>query len=160
MHLGLDPNVYPDYRKYVERFAANLEPVIAKLNRGGCRVALENTYDPGPGPLMALMEILAPQHQVGVCLDVGHVTGFSSTPLPAWWQALAPHIIELHLHDNDGSGDQHLPVGWGRVDWEYLHNELGSLPRRPVLTLEPHTEPHLWGSLRGLQRVWGQLWTW
>jgi sugar phosphate isomerase/epimerase len=160
IHLGMDPNVHPDVQAYAKRFANNLRPVFSKLNQGGCRVVLENTYDKNPRALLTLMEMLTPDHQIGVCLDVGHVSCFSNTALPDWWQALAPFIREMHLHDNNGQSDQHHPIGWESVDWGFLHDHLAELNPHPILTLEPHSEPHLWASLRGLQRLWGELWKW
>lgn len=52
---------------------------------------------------------------VGVCLDTGHAV-LAGTP-KAWLDALPPRIITVHLHDNDGRGDQHLPPGLGVIDW-------------------------------------------
>jgi sugar phosphate isomerase/epimerase len=63
--------------------------------------------------------------------------------------------MELHLHDNDGSGDAHLPVGQGNIDFPGLFQLLRQKQRRPLLTLEPHSQEHLTESLGGLLQVMG-----
>jgi sugar phosphate isomerase/epimerase len=156
-HLGREPRLHPDTQQYPQRLAATLAPLARCLAQGGCRLALENTFELEPSPLLLCRQALAQaaQAEVGFCLDVGHASCFSRTDLVGWWPALAPHLYEMHLHDNDGQGDQHLPPGQGRVDWDFLGRGLAGLRRPPLLTLEPHREPDLWASLRALERLWG-----
>jgi sugar phosphate isomerase/epimerase len=155
-HLGYDQRVQPDAAAFARRWAEALAPLARKLAAAGCGLALENVFEPGPEVHgLVLAELDRREAPAGLCLDVGHCYGFSATPLARWWEAFAPRLTQLHLHDNQGAWDQHLPVGWGRVDWELLRRGLAGLARRPIITLEPHAEPHLWGSLRGLERLWG-----
>ncbi|MBI4798015.1 MAG: sugar phosphate isomerase/epimerase [Desulfarculus sp.] len=158
LHLGFEPRLHQDAQPYAQRLAATLAPLARLLAGGGCRLVMENTFELEPSPLLLCRQALARASgvEVGFCLDVGHASCFSRTGLPAWWRALSPHLSEMHLHDNDGLGDQHLPPGQGRVDWGFLAQELAALPQAPLLTLEPHAEPHLWASLRALERLWGR----
>lgn len=158
MHLGFEPRLHVDGEAYGQHLAANLAPLARMLAEGGCRLVLENTFELEPSPLLASRQALsqAAQVDVGFCLDVGHASCFSHTGLEAWWRALAHQLGEMHLHDNDGLGDQHLPPGQGRVDWGFVGQNLPTLLRPPLLTLEPHREPDLWASLRALERLWGR----
>jgi sugar phosphate isomerase/epimerase len=79
-------------------------------------LALENTFEPGPEVLLAVLESLGKPPGLGFCLDVGHALSFSRTSLEKWWQELKGHLMEMHLHDNMGEDDQHLPPGWGKAD--------------------------------------------
>ena len=76
---------------------------------------IENCMDTDPEPLQRLMEAAACP-EVGVCLDVGHAN-YSRTPITDWFAALQGHIRCLHLSDNRGLFDDHLPLGAGTVDW-------------------------------------------
>lgn len=78
-------------------------------------VLIENSMDVDPEPLKALMKA-AGSPNVGVCLDIGHAN-YSRTPIEQWFEALQGHIRYLHLSDNFGSFDDHLPLGTGTVDW-------------------------------------------
>jgi len=157
-HLGYLADVHRSLEAFCGRLAERLAPMARRLHQGGCALALENTFEPSPEVLLAARQALlqAGAPQAGFCLDVGHAACFTKLPLSAWWQALGPQIIELHLHDNDGAFDWHLPPGGGCVDWGLVRQRIKSLERPPLLTLEPHREPHLWASLRALEQVWGQ----
>ena len=156
-HLGFEPKLHRDQKKFAERLGRCLAPMVDRLKAGGCRLVLENVFEIDPQVLLWTRERLAEHGQVGFCLDVGHALAFSATSLPDWWNALAPYLWEIHLHDNDTSDDLHWPCGWGMADWSFLGRALAGLPEKPVLTLEPHQEPHLWASLRGLKRLWGRF---
>ncbi len=47
------------------------------------------------------------------------------------YQTGLSNILHLHLHDNDGISDQHLPVGAGSINWEahkkFLQNFTGTI---------------------------------
>ena len=78
----------------------------------GVKIAIENIFEDEPSNLRLLMEQMGSDN-FGVCFDTGHCNLFSKVPLEEWMRALAAYIAELHLHDNDRSADQHLPMGEG-----------------------------------------------
>ncbi len=160
LHLGYDQRMHPDATAFGKRLAQTLGGMARALNASGCALALENVFEPDARPLLAVRQALmeAGAGQVGFCLDVGHARVFSETPLEDWLKNLGQGIIELHLHDNHGQADEHLPPGQGLTDWQALGRHVRGMPRPPILTLEPHSEPHLWAALRGLERLWGPLW--
>lgn len=72
----------------------------------------------GPEELKALLDRFP---QYGFCLDVGHALVELGPRGPLLYlEALGERLIHLHLHDNHGQGDDHLPVGAGSVPWERL----------------------------------------
>lgn len=71
---------------------------------------------------------------VGVCLDTGHA--FLSGDLPNLIHKLAGHIKMLHVHDNSGQRDDHLPPGDGCIDWNMVLHILERCLFRGVLILE------------------------
>ena len=88
---------------------------LAPLARAtGVRIALEN------GHFAAIRSVLAdyPPDYVGLCYDSGHgnVGGDGLAQL----ETLKERLLVLHLHDNDGTGDQHNLLYTGTVDWARL----------------------------------------
>jgi sugar phosphate isomerase/epimerase len=69
---------------------------------------------------------------------------------------VGPLVWTLHLHDNDGSGDLHLPPGRGNIDWRDVMNALGEISYNGTLNLElPGGNPAEGVSaLRGLLTNW------
>ncbi|MCX7750556.1 MAG: sugar phosphate isomerase/epimerase [Candidatus Bipolaricaulota bacterium] len=53
---------------------------------------------------------------LGACLDVGHLHTVGGD-VAAYVRALGDRLVHLHLHDNRGSGDDHLGLGEGTLDW-------------------------------------------
>ena len=104
---------------------------------------LENTYEFDPEPLADVVSGLAGRG-VGVCFDVGHwhcfAQGWKRRDLERWVKGLAPHIRVLHLHDNDGSWDQHLGLGKGKIDWPAFFSLLDRYGIKSRATFEPHSE--------------------
>lgn len=154
-HAGYDPRRHEHVRAaWLENSLALWSEVAAALERHGCRLMLENVYERRPEEIGELLDRLAPP-QVGLCLDLGHLTAFGRGVLTEWLARLGGRIGELHLHDNRGERDEHLPLGAGRIDFAPLFDYLraaGSAP--PLVTLEVHRMEDLAPSLEALGRLW------
>jgi len=98
-------------------------------------VAFENVEESDPAPGIALLEALG-DYPCGFCLDVGHAHAFSGLAPRAWVQRLGPRIVHLHVHDNSGDDDRHLPPGEGSIDFAQLYAAFLRHCPRAVLSLE------------------------
>jgi len=84
-------------------------------------------------------------------LDIGHANTTEEGPLK-FIQTLRKYIVHVHLHDNDGSEDQHLPMGQGNVDFERIMPTLAEIDRlrdgkltiRYEVSLEPEEYEKEW----------------
>jgi sugar phosphate isomerase/epimerase len=65
-----------------------------------------------PGELLGMTEGI---EGVGACFDLGHANTVGAVPDFLAVLGAADH---LHLHDNNGQSDEHLPIGGGTVDWD------------------------------------------
>lgn len=97
-------------------------------------IAVENSQDVDTTPLCALMKRVADQ-RVCVCLDMGHVH-YAQAPMEAWFDRLGEKIAYLHLSDNLGKFDDHLPLGDGTIDWRLADRLWQQLDREMPVTLE------------------------
>lgn len=122
------------------------------LRKAGSCLMLENVYEHLPDDMLPFFRRLH-QHQVGFCLDVGHQAVFGKVPLSSWVKILGPYIGQIHLHDNRGEKDEHLPLGKGDIDFLPMIQYLKNCRELPIITLEPHEEKDLWPSLVYLQDV-------
>ncbi len=153
-HAGYDWQRYEYFREtWMDNSAAFWTEVAERLNRAGSRLMLENVYEQHPGEIRELFERLQP-FGVGLCLDCGHLTAFGRAPIAEWLEVLGPFIGQLHLHDNHGKKDDHLPLGQGVIDFPRLFDYLRTEQRRPVMTLEIHQAGGLRASLAHLERLW------
>ena len=119
----------------------------------GSQLMLENVYEHHPREIRMLLENLD-RPNVGFCLDTGHATVFSKTPLKSWITEMTPFIRQIHWHDNHGVTDDHLGLGQGCLDFKPLIKYLDDNAKTPpIITLEPHTEKDLWDSLAFLEKI-------
>lgn len=113
-------------------------------------VYLENVYEETYRPIADVLTRIG-NSSFGACFDAGHWNSFSQGArlknLKEWIGGLAGHIRHLHLHDNDGSFDQHRGLGQGSVPWEEFFALLRQYKLSPTITLEPHSQESLEQSL-------------
>ncbi|MDD4932922.1 MAG: sugar phosphate isomerase/epimerase [Methylacidiphilaceae bacterium] len=66
-----------------------------------------------------LLDLVAPypNAEVGICFDTGHCSFWRSWRLEQLYEILASRVIALHVNDNRGTYDDHLPPGQGKIDW-------------------------------------------
>ncbi len=151
---------HPGYEKW--KFDGNINiwlesslstwlPLVKEAKERGLILAIENVFEENPDPLrMLLQKIGSPNFRF--CFDSGHCHVFSKSPLSQWIETLGEYLVEVHLHDNQGEMDDHLPIGEGRFDFKELFKLLAFQGIKPIYTIEPHEEDHLWRSLKAIKR--------
>ena len=97
-------------------------------------IFIENSPDIDPEPLKNLMSVIK-NKRIGVCLDLGHAN-YSEVGIAGWFEELGEKIGYLHLSDNMGTYDDHLPLGKGSIDWYEADRLWRGLNRDTPLTLE------------------------
>lgn len=98
------------------------------------QIWLENSQDIDATPLDELMKRI-PDPRIGVCLDFGHIH-YSRMPMEQWFEILGERVGYLHLSDNNGLYDEHLPLGDGTVNWEAADALWKNTGKKMLLTLE------------------------
>lgn len=120
---------------YMERWADECAQFYSELaEKHHLMLFIENSFDTDSAPLLALMRRKT-SALVQVCLDLGHIN-YSREPMESWFDRLAEHIGYLHLSDNHGMFDEHLPLGSGSVDWEKADMLWQHIGKPERLTLE------------------------
>lgn len=137
MHTGYLPQYSRVGRRYwFGNWGRRMPRLVEKARAHGVTIALENTWDDRPEVLRHLTSLLRESGGIKFCLDTGHMNVYSQLPVRRWWRCLGDDVAVLHLHDNDGLSDDHLPPGRGTVDFEILVKLLLETHRSPLLELE------------------------
>lgn len=92
---------------------------------------------------------------LGICIDTGHANlSYTQDGVPPvrFVEELRETIVEVHVHDNDGEADQHLPPGDGTLDWPPLLAALRTLPAETVFCLELGGSADPWSAVREARR--------
>ena len=151
-HPGYDKWRYNGYADiWLKNSVDTWNSVLEKADKLNIKVAIENIFEEAPETLrMLVKEINSPN--LGVCFDTGHFNLFSRVPLEKWFEEIGDNIIEVHLHDNTGSNDDHLGIGDGNIDFDLFFTLLKKSKSRPVLTIEGHSREAIEKSLINIQK--------
>lgn len=90
-----------------------VEHLVRLAEDGGVKLAFENVLV--PQHLQAVLDHFT-SPSVGLCYDTGHEHCF--TPNMDWLSLYGDRVFALHLHDNDGTADNHLIPFTGTIDWD------------------------------------------
>ena len=156
-HSGYDPWRYQGYEHlWLRNSVETWEPVVRRAEQIDTTLAVENVFEKTPVTILSLLgHIRSPRFRH--CLDVGHLNVFADTPMDHWLETMTSYIVEIHLHDNTGSRDDHLPIGAGNIDFTTLPRLIRRhLKERPLLSLEPGREKDLEASIRGFLQLMGE----
>ena len=113
-------NIHLHHEEGLPAYVAAITPLIRLTAEAHLQLAIENTPHHAPEvfhDLFALLRQRDGADHVGFCLDLGHANLCSATQNDylAFVDRLGPHvpIIHLHLHENWGDADRHLPLFTG-----------------------------------------------
>lgn len=138
--------------EWLEASSVTWLTLLAIIEETETKIALENVYEWEPSILRRLFERLNSK-RFCFCFDTGHFNVFARAKLNVWLGELGGYLDHLHLHDNFGEKDEHLPVGSGTFPFNELFQTLRQLNVRPTITLEAHAEAHLWQSLDNIGKM-------
>lgn len=110
-------------RQYLDRFAETASEFWGRMadraTESETIIVLENMWEAGPELQKAVVE-RARHPNLKASFDNGHALVFSERPAAEWIRVLGEDLRHLHLHDNDGTYDEHRVVGTGAEDWSAL----------------------------------------
>jgi sugar phosphate isomerase/epimerase len=138
-HPGFDELRYGSSRAaWLENSINFWREFLPRAKAIGTVIAVENIFEKEPSTLRELMEAIGDpcfRH----CFDVGHWNMFTTVGMEEWFTELGPFMTELHLHDNNGRADEHLPIGEGQIDFDLFFSLVKRCAPDAVWTIEAHT---------------------
>ena len=156
IHTGNEPR-HPDYPLEVQFdcLKRSLDELLPFAESLGITICIENIWYQlnTPERLLAVKKEF-PTDALGFCYDAGHANLMDkgrnfpdSKPAigwgaktPAWddriLEKMLPHVVNCHLHDNNGRLDDHIVPGLGTVNWKKIIPLLKKAPRLQVVTCE------------------------
>lgn len=121
----------------------------------GVKVAIENLPEPYPFLMKSVEEFqrfydeIGDAVDLGFALDVGHAN--INGQIELFIEKFRDNLVHMHVHDNYGKEDQHLGVGYGKVNWEGFAAALKSISYDRTVIVE--SVEHVSESLQQLERL-------
>ena len=118
----------------------------------GMSIGIENMMYREPISSSTLLDLIeAVDHpSVGATLDTSHMK-VMGLDIPAAVRELAPYLVATHISDNDGSGDQHLTPGNGKIEWAPVMAAFREIGYSGLFNLEIPGEGHPLPGLRAIK---------
>ncbi len=152
-----------------ERMAGLLKTVDALSAGTDLRFAVEDfpLDDMAVAHFRGALEPLLASPRYGILIDVGHLNWrrqqtryFGDLSVEQYLAAVPLPIVEVHLHDNDGTRDAHAPFGEGNVDFAAVAEALRTAGFDGVATIEIAPDLHGASPDDELPRLAEALATW
>ncbi|MEM2902703.1 MAG: sugar phosphate isomerase/epimerase family protein [Candidatus Bathyarchaeia archaeon] len=91
-----------------------------------------------------------------VHLDLGHTNLAPKNLAEAFFKRFKDRIAHIHVSDNKGDRDEHLPLGCGNIDWREMVRLMKSHGYDGTITLEIFSKEreYVLTSRRILERLW------
>lgn len=132
IHGGYNPWIYyPVW--YVEQSILFWKEFLAE--DPSVEIVLENVLETEPQWLLDIVKGVD-DPRLRLCLDVGHVNAYSKIPITDWLKSWAPYLSHFHIHNNDGTADQHRPLAEGLIPMKELFAQIRQTVPDATITLE------------------------
>lgn len=152
LHAGYNERKYKgDKGPWLEQSLKTWPEFVKMAEDINMTIAAENIFERVPETLKDLVDAIGSPN-FGVCIDSGHLNVFSKVDIEEWFMELGPDIAEVHLHDNSGKADDHLPIGEGQIDFERFFSLLRKYAKDPVYTIEPHGEEIMRRAIKAIRK--------
>ena len=111
LHGGYNPWIYyPVW--YVEQSVEFWREFLRE--DPGVEVVLENVLETEPQWLLDIVRAVDDE-RLKLCLDIGHVNAYSHVSVFEWLESWSPYLSHFHIHNNDGTRDQHNGLFEGSI---------------------------------------------
>lgn len=108
-----------------------LRKIVDYAKSLGVKIAFENTKIEG---YLEYVFNNIDSDNIGICYDAGHCHAHFKDKFN--WELFKDKIFAVHLHDNDGTEDQHLMPFDGTIKWKEVINNLKNANYAGPITLE------------------------
>ena len=134
IHAGFIPQVYwPEW--FVPQSVEFWKSLLPEITPD-TTLCLENVMEPNPDMLVSIVRE-TDDTRLRLCLDTGHAASRPSpVPIEEWIDKEAPYLAHLHIHNNDGTRDQHAPLGSGILNMRALIDRVERLCPEATYSLE------------------------
>ncbi len=136
------PSIYYNALRWrmIRKFRENIAELVKNSMKYGVTICLENLDDKSM-TLKELKEIFEDIDGLWFTLDAGHayISRGSMEYIDQIINDLKQKVKHIHVHDNMGREDLHLPIGAGRIEWNRFFKSISKIGYSNTLTLEIHS---------------------
>ena len=128
IHSDYDNNkIYDGYDDYLYEENIKLwQDLMKEFESQKIMAVMENVLNKNPYVIKKIVEKINSPY-LKACLDIGHANVHGEIDLLEWVKIYGDDLAYVHLHDNHGEKDQHLPIGEGKINFLEFFKEIKKL---------------------------------
>jgi len=136
-HPGLQSVIVPGQEKRsMEKAKRSIRTIDRLMNEFGIAAALENlpmmpSFGFMIGKTAKEMHELIDGTEMRICFDTGHANTVGQ--IDEIIDLLGDRIVNVHIHDNNGSNDDHMTIGDGNIDFKKTLSKLSKYKGRYII---------------------------
>lgn len=160
--MNIHPSYFAPFLSNEEKIIKNIQ-LIKKVNRyckvKGITLMLENDIEPFDTPEV-FSRIIDEIPDLDINLDVGHCNINQEKNLTQdFFKTFGNKIVHLHLSDNMGKSDDHLPLGCGNIEWNEIIEIIKKEEYDKTFTLEifSRDKDYILLNRNKFNQIWSQL---
>lgn len=140
-------------KKTTEKAIASLKRINQLSNNLGITFTIENDHKSRDYLLAGYPEqinFLVENVECKLTFDVGHANTLGKPE--KFMDLLKKHIVNIHLHDNNGAEDSHLSIGNGKINFKNFFKKIGNNILALPLIVECHSLQEMKESVEFLRQ--------
>lgn len=153
MHLEYDSNKAGFFGQWFEGCRGAWEWIARSSSEDKVEILIENHEESSAEPVVNILKHLK-SARVNACYDIGHYNVFGDKSILdhlGLYKGVA--VKEVHLSDNMGDRDSHLPLGKGNIDFQAFFRSVEAKGLDPVYTIEAKGLTGVIGGILYLRRI-------
>lgn len=126
VHPGLSSmSVHGIEKSYITKAKESMKELEKASHEFGTTLAIENMPDMYffLGSKASELKEIVEGTDLGICFDIGHAN--TADQIDEMIDTFGDRIVNIHIHDNKGSKDEHLTLGKGSIDFSGIMPRLG-----------------------------------
>jgi sugar phosphate isomerase/epimerase len=141
----------------LDTYVKSMKELVIYAKRYEIKVMIENAAEKGEIKLYPeISYIVKNVPELGFLLDVGHahINGGMKV-IEKYIRKFGDRIEHIHMHDNHGKSDEHLPIGKGKTNYKKVVRLLKKIGYDKTITFEVFTSKNdAKKSMNKIKRLW------
>jgi len=136
----------------------NLKEIIKLGRKYGIKIGLENSFTLGKlcRTPEDLLKVVNSVRGLGITFDIGHANLINLNPIK-YFKKVKDFVINMHIHDNDGTSDQHALIGEGNIDFKNFLKECKNSNYYGPFILEVFPHENVLKGKEIFLNIWNQI---
>ena len=156
VHPGFKESLIKE--KNYEALIKTLKELVKFGKKFDVKVGLENHAIPHSPCFYVddLLKVVNSVEGLNITLDIGHIH-LTDISITEYYEKVKDFVTDVHVHDNDGTSDQHKCIGEGNIDFRSIFEDFKKNNYDGPFILEIFTHEKLIEGKKNFLSIWNEV---